>query len=83
MATVAYALGATCSGGGHAHVDVSVNGMAPMRFTYTVDELRAPLSDLAQEERERVALVIAKLHLAGLTRAQARIALQAGFTVTI
>ena len=83
MATLAYSLDQVCAGGGHAHVDVSLNGNATQHFVYTVDDLRAPLSALTQDEREFAALVIAKLHLAGMTRVQARNALNAGFTVTI
>lgn len=83
MATLAYTIDTVCAGGGHAHVDVSLNGGAAQHVRYTVDELRAPLSALTQDEREFAALVIAKLHLAGMTRAQARNAINAGFTVTI
>lgn len=83
MATLAYSLDTACTGGGHAHVDVSLNGGAAQHFTYTVDELRSPLSALTQDEREFAALVIAKLHLAGMTKVQARNALNAGFTVTL
>ena len=83
MATLAYSLDTACEGGGHAHIDVALNGGAAQHFRYTVDDLRSPLSALTQDEREFAALVIAKLHLAGMTRAQARNALNAGFTVTI
>lgn len=83
MATISYALDRVCAGGGHAHVSVSLNGGLSQHFAYTMDELRAPLSALTQDERELAALVIAKLHLAGMSKQQARNAIQAGFTVTI
>lgn len=84
MATLTYSNPAICSGGGHVSIDVALNGNAVLSATYEVDELRAPLSDLDEAEREALALAILKLHFAGKTRAQMRAEFQAGpVTVTL
>lgn len=83
MATVSYTFSHACAGGGHVELDISLNGGAARRTTYTTDEIRTPLSALTIEERENLALLILKVRLAGLTRAQARAAVEAGVTVTI
>lgn len=83
MATITYTFVDRCAGGGHTRMDVSLNGGAARRVVYTTDEIRAPLSDLTTEERERIALDILKLHMAGKTRAQIVTELASPVTVTI
>ena len=70
MATLSYTFVSRCAGGGHFAVDVSLNGGASRRVVYTTDEVRAALSELTDDERERAALLIIKLHMAGKTRQQ-------------
>lgn len=83
MATVAYTFSNACASGGHIALNISINGGAARRVEYTTDEVRSPLSALTAEERENLFLLILKMRLAGLTRAQARAVVEAGFTVTI
>lgn len=80
---IAYSFGGVCAGGGHVTINVSVNGGEAKPFVYTTDELREPLNALSGEDRERLALLILKVHFAGMTRAQMRSEIQAGVTVTI
>lgn len=70
MPTLTYTFVDRCEGGGHIMLDVSVNGAAARRVVYTTDEVRAPLSELSQDERETLALLIIKVHFAGKNRAQ-------------
>ena len=83
MATISFILDTACAGGGHAHVDMSLNGGAAQHISVTMDDLRQPLSDMTDEQRETVAVFLMRLKLTGLTRAQVRTALQNGFAVTI
>lgn len=84
MATLTYTFVSRCAGGGHTVFDVSYNGGAATRVAYTTDEMRAPLSELTQDERERFALLVAKVHFAGRTRNQIVTELNGGpVTVTI
>jgi ABC-type transporter Mla maintaining outer membrane lipid asymmetry ATPase subunit MlaF len=83
MATLGYQFVSNCAGGGHTTIAVSFNGGASQNIVYSTENVRAPLSELTQEEREAAALVILKLHCAGMTRAQMKAALQAGVTVTL
>ena len=70
MATVTYTFVSRCEGGGHFAIDLSLNSGASRRVVYTTDEVRAPLSEMTQDEREAAALLILKLHLAGKNRQQ-------------
>ena len=70
MATVSYTFVDRCAGGGHTRLDVSFNGGAAKRTVYTTDEVRASLSELTNEDRETLALLILKVHMAGKTRQQ-------------
>jgi hypothetical protein len=84
MATVSYTFVSRCAGGGHTVFDVSLNGGAANRVVYPTDEVRAALSTLTTEERQALALLILKVHLAGKTRAEIVTEFQAGpVTVTI
>lgn len=79
MATVSIILSSACAGGGHLSLGVTVNGN-PQTIAYTVDEiLQAEPADLIHD----LVLALLRLHCQGMTRAQARLAIQAGFTVTI
>jgi hypothetical protein len=77
MPTLNYAFVNACAGGGHVRLDVTLNGGATRRIVYTTDEIRAPLSNLSTDERESLALLILKVHFAGMTRGQMSTALQA------
>jgi hypothetical protein len=70
MPTITYSNPTRCQGGGHTALDVSINGGATRRVVYPTDEVRAPLSELTLDERETLALLILKVHLAGKTRNQ-------------
>lgn len=83
MATLTYTFVDRCDGGGHVRLDVSVNGGAARRVVYTTDEVRAPLSELTADERETLALLILKVHMAGKTRAQIATEFQSPVTITI
>lgn len=84
MATITYTFVDRCAGGGHTRLDVSLNGGNTRRVVYTTDEIRAALSELTNEERETLALLILKVHMAGKTRAQIVSEFQAGpVTVTV
>ncbi len=81
MATITYTFFDRCDGGGHTRLDVSFNGGAAQRIVYTTDEIRASLASLTQDERETLALLILKVHMAGKTRAQ--IVTEFGSPVTV
>ncbi len=84
MATLTYTFVERCAGGGHTTLDISLNGGAARRVVYTTDEIREPLSSLTTEQREHLALLILKVHFAGMTRAQIASTFNAGpVTVTI
>lgn len=70
MATITYTFVDRCAGGGHTRLDVSVNGANTRRVVYDTDQVRAPLSELTNEEREALALLILKVHMAGKNRQQ-------------
>jgi hypothetical protein len=76
--TITYSNPTRCTGGGHTAFDVAVNGGASRRLVYATDEVRAPLSELTAEDRETLALLILKVHLAGKTRAQIVTEFQSG-----
>lgn len=83
MATVTYTFVSRCAGGGHTIFDISFNGGADQRVSYETDDLRAPLSNLTQDEREALALLVLKVHMAGKTRAQIVTEFGSPVTVTI
>ena len=84
MATVSYTFVDRCAGGGHTRVDVSFNGGTAQRVVYTTDEINLSLASLTQDQRELLALLIIKVHMAGKTRAQMVTEFGAGpVTVTI
>lgn len=83
MATVTYTFVSRCAGGGHTAFDVSFNGGIAQRIVYPTDEVRAPLSALTQDEREELALLVLKVHMAGKTRAAIITELASPVTVTI
>jgi len=86
MATISYTFVDRCAGGGHTRLDVAVNSGVARRVVYTTDEIRSPLSELSENDREALALLILKVHFAGRTRAQMVSEFQAGggtVTVTI
>lgn len=83
MATVTYTFVSRCAGGGHTMLDVSLNGGAAQRVVYGTDEIDQPLSALTQDQRETLALLILKVHMAGKTRSQMVTEFQSPVTVTI
>ena len=80
MATLTYTAATpfSCAGGGHIRFDVSFNGGQSRRVVYATDAVREPLSSLTEDERETLALLILKVHMAGKTRAQIATELQSG-----
>lgn len=77
MPTLNYQLVNVCAGGGHARIDVTLNGGASRRIVYPTDEIRVPLNQLTLDEQNTLALLILKVHFAGMTRAQISTAFQA------
>jgi hypothetical protein len=87
MATITYSNFAFCTAGdhnsGHLSIDVTLNSVT-RRVTYEVADLISPLGNLSAEDRERLAMLILKVHFAGRTRVQVRNEINAGpVTVTI
>lgn len=78
MPTITFSNPSICTGGGHLHTDVAVNGGTAREMAFDVDELRNPLSELSAEDRAQLAMLLLKVHFAGKTRAQMRAELQAG-----
>lgn len=70
MATITYSNPQRCAGGGHTSLTITVNGGSPQTVVFETDDIRAPLSELTQDQRERLQLLIAKVHFAGMTRQQ-------------
>lgn len=84
MATISYTFVDRCQGGGHTRLDISLNDGPARRVVYATDEIREPLSNLTEDQRETLALYILKVHMAGRTRAQIISEFNAGpVTVTI
>ena len=77
---VAITLGTVCAGGGHAEINVSVDGDTVRRLDYEVSEVLVPIT--LEPRRELVTLLL-RARLGGMTPAQARSAMQAGITVTL
>lgn len=78
---IAITLESICAGGEHITLG-AVRDARPSRVlaTHTASELRAPITD---DEFDTAVLVLARLAVQGLTKAQARTKLQNGFTVTL
>lgn len=84
MATITYTFNHRCGGGGHTALDVSFNAGPSQQFIFMTDDVRAPLSELSDDDIERSLKLILRIHLAGKTRAQIATEFQAGpVTVTI
>lgn len=79
MATAVISLNSICAGGGHVHLNLQVNGGQTRVLQFDADEIRR---NFTLEEIETAAIVLARFHCMGMTRAEARNALQAGVTVT-
>ena len=69
-----------CSGGNHATVQFTFDGGNVRTAMFEADNLRAPLD---AEDRRKLAELVIRGAVTGLTPAQARNKLQAGFTVTL
>ncbi len=78
MPDLTYTFVSRCAGGGHTVLGIQLNGGAVREVVYATDEVRVPLSELTQDERETLALLILKVHLAGKTRNQIVQEFQAG-----
>ena len=78
---IAITLESICAGGEHIALG-AVRDARPKRISagHEIAELRSPITD---EEFDVAVLVLAKLAVQGLTRAQARTKLQDGFTVVL
>jgi hypothetical protein len=82
-ASLTYTFRSRCAGGGHVMLGVSFNGVELGDYTYPTDEVRAALSEISRDERERAALLILKLRLQGLNRNQIVTLFNNPVTVTI
>ena len=80
MATLTVSNVTLCAGGGHVHADVRLNQGQARSVAWDADDLRA--SPSAQDVLDAVKVVV-KAHLMGMTRAQARAALEAGITISV
>lgn len=78
MAIVSIVFGNVCAGGNHVDLGVRVNGGAEHRVSYVIDDLTDTIT--VEKVRDAV-LMLVRLHCHGLTRAQARVAIQAGISV--
>jgi hypothetical protein len=58
-----------CGGGGHTTFDVTLGSGASRRVIYETDDIRQPLSDLTDDQKETLALYVLKIHMAGKDRA--------------
>ena len=83
MATIEYTFVSRCAGGGHTLFDITVNGGNTQRVVFDTDDIRRPLSELTQEQREKLQELILRVHMAGKTRAQIITELNNPMTVTI
>jgi hypothetical protein len=82
MASFVITLANTCSGQGHVGVDLALDGGAKVHFHYPISDLiLAPPVD-ADSVGDILARIL-RYKFRGLTLAQARTQLTAGFTVTI
>ena len=76
MATITIRASGVCAGGGH--VQISVTGDKTAQVSVTVDEV---LDSITPQEIEATVKVLMRLATSGMTKAQARAKLQAGFNV--
>lgn len=67
---VTYTHISTCPGGDHVTMDVKVNSGATQRITYDIDEVRKPLSDLTEDQADRLKELLFRVHIANRTRPQ-------------
>ncbi len=80
---IGFAFASVCAGGGHNDLMVSLNGGASQHYVYTTDDIRAPLSEMSEEERITATLFLLKLHFAGKTRAEVLAELSPGIVMVI
>lgn len=78
--SVNISLDSFCAGGGHATLNVVVDGGQARKRSFDADELRGALT--AAERDDLIALLV-RAKLSGMTKVQARNTLQNGFTVTL
>lgn len=79
MAIIGISLSSVCTGGNHVNISVNFDGNSQV-IQYTADDIIAVSpSELIHD----FVLGVLRLHCKGMTRAQARSAIQTGFTVTI
>lgn len=83
MATITYNRRAVCAGGCHVTMDVTFNGGGTRSIVFDLDNIRRPLSSFTEEEISTALLLVAKAHIAGMTRAQAAVAFPANADVVI
>lgn len=84
MATITYTFVRRCEGGGHTVLGISVNAGQAEEIVYDTDDIRRPLSELTDDQRDLLKLLILKVHMAGKNRQQIINEFQAGpVTVTI
>ena len=80
MATFTISLDSVCAGGDHATINILIDGGGSYSQTFSVTDI---LDNPSTAAVKAILLPILQLHLRGMTKLQARNAMQAGFTVTI
>jgi hypothetical protein len=82
--SVTYQFVQRCAGGGHMEFDMTVNNGITRRRVFTTDEIREPLTNMTENERQHFLAVLLRIHMADKTRAEIDAELAAGpFMVTI
>jgi hypothetical protein len=67
-ANVAFSSGFQCAGGGHVHVDMSVNNSPEIGIVFDTDALRQPIVNLTPDDWARFADLLLKVHFASKQR---------------
>ena len=83
MTTIVIQLVDTCAGGGHFHLDATLDGGATKHFGVDIDEVDEFRNGLTAEDYDTALGVILKMYSKGKTRLQVRNALLAGLSVQI
>lgn len=83
MPTITTSLDRVCPSGGHVHLKVSIDGGAQVPVTFNADDLRRPMSEVTQEERDAFVAMALRLHFIGRTRNQMRTELTNGWSLVV
>lgn len=80
MTTVTIGAATICAGGGHVHTSWQLNSGPVRDVDYITDDLRGTPG--LDEVKDAIRTIL-RGHIMGMSRAQARAALEAGITITI